>query len=185
MPTRKSLFDAILSGCIPVLFHPLTGRYMYEWHWSISEWNISAIHYDSFLENQDLINQRVDFIQKLIDLYKNEPEKISKMQENLKNYAFKLQYGLIQKDKNGKKIVRKEFDSNKQEIMDAYSIAITNVLKIHAGLMSHDRVAHYVECMQIIKGRDKLQTADNCNVTNSIKDIYYPPSLVSPYFHSS
>ena len=28
MPSRKSVFDAILSGCIPVLFHPLTARYM-------------------------------------------------------------------------------------------------------------------------------------------------------------
>lgn len=155
---------------------------MYEWHWSVSEWNESAIHYDSFLENQDLIHQRVDFIQKLIDLYKNESKKISKMQENLKKYAFKLQYGLIQKDSSGSKIVRKEFDSNKEELMDAYSISMNNVLKIHSGLMSHDRIAPYVECMQIMKGRDILQTADNCNVTNKVKDIYYPPSLVSPYF---
>lgn len=65
---------------------------------------------------------------------------------------------------------------------DAYDIAMSNVLSIHAGKKSHDRVANYVQCMQIVKGRDKLQTADNCNVTDSIKDIYYPPSLVSPYF---
>lgn len=180
MPTRKSLFDAIMSGCIPVLFHPLTGRYMYEWHWTVTEWNEIGIHYDSFLDNQDLIHQRVDFIQKLIDLYKNEPESIRKKQESLKKSAFKLQYSLVERDSKGGKSVRKEYDEKNKELKDAYEIAMTNVLNIHAGKASHDRVANYVQCMQIIKGRDILQTADNCNVSDSIKDIYYPPSLVSP-----
>lgn len=38
MPTRKSVFDVILAGCIPVLFHPLTARFMYEWHWGAKMW---------------------------------------------------------------------------------------------------------------------------------------------------
>ncbi|KAG5563199.1 hypothetical protein RHGRI_005830 [Rhododendron griersonianum] len=31
-PTRKSVFDSIISGCIPVLFDPFTAYYQYPWH---------------------------------------------------------------------------------------------------------------------------------------------------------
>ena len=74
MPTRKSVFDVILSGCIPVLFHPLTARYMYEWHWSPEVWDQVGVHFDSFEDNQQLLGQKTDFIQRLIDMYSQQRE---------------------------------------------------------------------------------------------------------------
>ena len=62
MPTRKSVFDAILSGCIPVLFHPLTARYMYEWHWGQKLWEEIPINFDSHADSQALVSGRVDFV---------------------------------------------------------------------------------------------------------------------------
>jgi hypothetical protein len=93
MPTRKSLFDAILSGCIPVLFHPLTARYMYEWHLGQIMWEAISINFDTMNDQQELINNRVDYIQKLVDLYKNHPEIIKEKQNLIKKYASQLQYG--------------------------------------------------------------------------------------------
>ena len=74
MPTRKSVFDVILSGCIPVLFHPLTARYMYEWHWSPEVWDQVGVHFDSFEDNQQLLGQKTDFIQRLIDMHSQQRE---------------------------------------------------------------------------------------------------------------
>lgn len=34
LPTRKGLFDSIVMGCIPVVFHSQTAENMYTWHWS-------------------------------------------------------------------------------------------------------------------------------------------------------
>ncbi|KAL8106847.1 hypothetical protein AgCh_023585 [Apium graveolens] len=31
-PTRKSVFDSLISGCIPVFFGPFTTYYQYSWH---------------------------------------------------------------------------------------------------------------------------------------------------------
>lgn len=31
-PTRRSLFDSLIAGCIPVLFHPQTAYLQYPWH---------------------------------------------------------------------------------------------------------------------------------------------------------
>ena len=93
MPTRKSLFDAVLSGCIPVLFHPLTARYMYEWHLGQVMWESISISFDTVHDQQELINNRVDYIQKLIDIYNNHPEIIKEKQTLIKRYASQLQYG--------------------------------------------------------------------------------------------
>jgi hypothetical protein len=31
-PTRRSVFDSLIAGCIPVLFHPVTAYVQYPWH---------------------------------------------------------------------------------------------------------------------------------------------------------
>lgn len=31
-PTRRSVFDSLIAGCIPVLFHPCTAYVQYPWH---------------------------------------------------------------------------------------------------------------------------------------------------------
>ena len=67
-----------------MLFHPLTARYMYEWHWGQSNWEKVAVHFDSSDENSDLINHKVDFIQKLIDMVENNATDIVRRQIQLR-----------------------------------------------------------------------------------------------------
>lgn len=175
MPTRKSLFDAILSGCIPVLFHPLTGRYMYEWHWNLELWDKIAIHFDTQQENYDLLHNKVDFIQKLIDIYNKEKEGINRRQLLIRKEAFKLQYSITHIDDETKKEISPYYKDNE----DAYDITMRNILQIHTNKKSHNRTTFYVECLQIQgSGKKMLQSADNCNSTNTIIDPYKPLSLI-------
>jgi hypothetical protein len=179
MPTRKSLFDAVLSGCIPVLFHPLTARLMYEWHWGQKLWEEIAINYDSYEENQQLFKHQVDFIQKLITLYKTDPNGIIKRQKRLRELAFALQYSLVEKDPSTGEFAVARHGNQK----DAYDITMDHVLAIHSGAESHNRTSSYLYCMQLHgKFNQPLQTADLCNATNSNIDPFFPPSLVSPLF---
>lgn len=166
MPSRKSLFDTILSGCIPVLFHPLTARYMYEWHWGQELWGEIAISFDSKEQNEALIGHQTDFIAKLIKLASEDKEGIRLRQDKIKEFAYQLQYSLIGADG---KVARMT------EQKDAYEISMEKVLAIHAGKAKHDRVSDYVECM-LISGRDgiDLQTADWCTSTGSTTDPYAP-----------
>ena len=43
--TRKGLFDAILHGCVPVTFDPLTASSMYTWHWEEEFWRDVSVEY--------------------------------------------------------------------------------------------------------------------------------------------
>ena len=166
MPSRKSLFDTILSGCIPVLFHPLTARFMYEWHWGQELWGEVAISFDSKEQNKALIEHRTDFIAELIKVAYEDKEGVRLRQDKIKEFAYQLQYSLIGADG---KVARIEGQK------DAYEISMEKILAIHAGKAKHDRVSDYVECM-LIAGRDgvDLQTADWCSSTGSTKDPYSP-----------
>ena len=76
MPSRKSVFDSILSGCIPVLFHPLTAKYLYEWHWGQELWEDVALSFDSSEENKSLMNADSDhFIEQLINMLADKESK--------------------------------------------------------------------------------------------------------------
>lgn len=41
-PTRRSVFDSLIAGCIPVLFHPCTAYVQYPWHLPSNEstWSV-------------------------------------------------------------------------------------------------------------------------------------------------
>ncbi|XP_024395502.1 uncharacterized protein [Physcomitrium patens] len=41
-PTRRSVFDSLITGCIPVLFHPCTAHVQYLWHLPANEtsWSV-------------------------------------------------------------------------------------------------------------------------------------------------
>ena len=184
MPSRKSLFDTILSGCIPVLFHPLTARYMYEWHWGQELWNEIAISFDSKEENIALIEQRTDFIAKLIQLASEDKDgNIRLRQEKIKEFAYQLQYSLIEEPRREDRVGGKEGPvvATMEGQRDAYDISMDHVLQIHSGKKKHDRTSDYVKCM-LIPGRDgvDLQTADWCSTTGSRVDPYSP----SPYDNS-
>jgi len=185
MPTRKSVFDAVLSGCIPVLFHPLTARLMYEWHWGQQLWEEIAVNFDSNADQRLLVANEVDYVARLIEMYRSEPQAVAKKQARLREVAFQLQYSLISDEppagggSGGRVVPTLNHQMRDGRIVpDAYSVAMLRVLDIHAGRASHRRISHYVVCDQL-QGRGQiLQTADWCNSTLSLNDPSSPPAVV-------
>lgn len=80
-----------------VLFHPLTARYMYEWHIGQKMWDAISISYDSIAENEQLFSHEVDFVQRLIDISEKEPETVRKKQEALKGWRISCSSLLLSK----------------------------------------------------------------------------------------
>lgn len=153
MPTRKSVFDVVLSGCIPVLFHPLTARFMYEWHWLPDDWDAAAVHFDSFQQNQQLLSHQVDFIQRLIDLAFSRPQEVLRMRQRIREQAFSLQYSLVFRDGlSHQPVVSQQLSAEGVPRKDAYEVSMSTVLAIHYGERAHRRVANYVSCLQLPGG---------------------------------
>lgn len=184
MPTRKSLFDSILSGCIPVLFHPLTGKYMYEWHWSQQEWDEAAVHFDTIDQIKSIINQTLDAVKFLVDIKLSNPEFITAKQEKLKEIAFQMQYSLIHQNvvTGAKKVAVRMRHGGGSRYFDAYDIAMQNVLAIHSGRGSHNRTTDYLSCDEMLVGGQKIryQTSDWCAKMHTKADPWWPPA-VCPY----
>lgn len=179
MPTRKSVFDVILAGCIPVLFHPLTARFMYEWHLGKKGWEEISINYDSIEENRALIDQKENFVEKLIALQGSEI--VKRKRQLLREQAFSLQYSLIYIDEHGQKKASEKMVHGVRQL-DAYDTSMEKVLAIHSGLLPHDRHDPYIYCMQIKGGGSKqmLQTAEWCNVSNTAdEDPFHPAATIS------
>lgn len=179
MPTRKSLFDSVLSGCIPVLFHPLTATFMYEWHLGQKVWEEIGIHFDTVEENHALISQSTDFIKKLKDIYDKQPELIKKKQAKIRETAHQLQYSSVWIDPETKR----EYIANYPDEPDAYDIIMKNLIEIHSGRAKHDRVSEFLLCHYKIGAKGyKVQTAEWCNQSHSNIDPFYPPSVESPLY---
>lgn len=102
-PTRKSLFDSLVSGCIPVLFDPFTAYYQYPWH-------LPEDHgrYSVFIEKEEVRGMKVDVV-----------EKLKKVREEMRRYiVYELMPGLVYGDST----------SELQEFEDAFSISINNLI---------------------------------------------------------
>lgn len=175
-PTRKSLFDAILSGCIPVLFHPLTAKYMYEWHWGQDVWNRTAISFDTTNDIEAVLHEELDVVKALITMYETDRDEVTKRQKLIAELAYELQYTAIDKKMGFTAVPKRSPEGN----YDAYDISINNVLSIHAGLMNHTRKSDYVICNTIV-GRNgvKLQTTAGCKSTENVTDPYTPSTFTT------
>ena len=188
MPTRKSLFDSILSGCIPVLFHPLTARYMYEWHLGQSGWEEVGIHFDKDAENNALIEQKLDVVAALYELYSKNRTLVDYKRQRIRELAHQLQYSKLYKDTatNSTRVCfkRSTLDGNLSVIVpDAYNMAMDKVLQIHSGELSHNRTSEYLTCEALrTRGGARAQTSDHCVPTGSSDDPYSPAALRSPLF---
>ncbi|KAL2517096.1 Exostosin family protein [Abeliophyllum distichum] len=107
-PTRKSVFDSLISGCIPVLFDPLTAYYQYPWHLPQDFDKFSV-----FIDNDKVRNKTVNVVERLMKIPSRE-------RENMKRYiVYELLPGLLYGDSNSK------FD----KFQDAFSITINNLLE--------------------------------------------------------
>ncbi|XP_044487704.1 xyloglucan-specific galacturonosyltransferase 1 [Mangifera indica] len=107
-PTRKSVFDSLISGCIPVLFDPFTAYYQYPWH-------LPEDHskYSVFIDQEEVRNMKVNMVERLMKV--SEKEK-----ENMRRYiVYELLPGLVYGD----------LDSKLEKFQDAFSITINNLLE--------------------------------------------------------
>ncbi|KAJ0967037.1 hypothetical protein J5N97_023954 [Dioscorea zingiberensis] len=106
-PTRKSVFDSLVSGCIPVLFDPFTAYYQYPWH-------LPEDHrkYSVFVDQEEVRNGKVNVIERL--------KKISL--EERKEMRRYIVYELMPR------LVYGDSTSQFQKFQDAFSVVIDNMI---------------------------------------------------------
>lgn len=131
LPTRKGLFDSLLLGCIPVVFHPLTATTMYTWHWTEQLWKKVVIEY---LDRGQIFFQGLDVITSLNSIYQNNRSYILQKQQLIRENAFRLQYSLV--EETG--VVRPG--------ADAYDIIMQHMLDVVRGKASGVRVGSVPDC---------------------------------------
>ncbi|CAH8390784.1 unnamed protein product [Eruca vesicaria subsp. sativa] len=107
-PTRRSVFDSLISGCIPVIFDPYTAYYQYAWH--LPE---NHKRYSLFINQEDVKEKRVNVVEKLMT-------KTRKEREDMRRYiVHHLLPGLVYGDSNAK------FD----RFRDAFDITFDNLVE--------------------------------------------------------
>ena len=133
LPTRKGLFDAIVFGCIPVVFHPLSASAMYTWHWPTELWKDIAIEIPMNMVDRDKPILFSDPIQHLKDLLEKEPQNVAQRQKLLREHAFELSYSLeFYQTGSGNWPV----DEKNRPIRDAYEITMDTLLSLNSGKYS-------------------------------------------------
>lgn len=107
-PTRKSVFDSLVAGCIPVLFDPFTAYYQYPWH-------LPEDHgrYSVFIEQEEVREMKVEVVERL--------KKVSlEEREVMRRY---IMYELMPRLMYG------DSTSELEEYEDAFSISINNLIE--------------------------------------------------------
>ncbi|KAL5168074.1 Xyloglucan-specific galacturonosyltransferase 1 [Glycine soja] len=107
-PTRKSVFDSLISGCIPVLFDPFTAYYQYPWH-------LPHDHdkYSVFMDKKEVVQMNVNVVERLTNISSRE-------RENMRRYiTYELLPGLVYGDYNA------ELD----KFQDAFAITMNNLFE--------------------------------------------------------
>lgn len=106
--TRKSVFDSLVSGCIPVLFDPFTAYYQYPWH-------LPEDHgkYSVFIDQEDVRQMKVNVLDRLMQIPARE-------RENMRRYiVYELLPGLVYADPN----------SHLDKFQDAFTITMNSLLE--------------------------------------------------------
>ncbi|RVX09154.1 hypothetical protein VitviT2T_001986 [Vitis vinifera] len=107
-PTRKSVFDSLVSGCIPVLFDSFTAYYQYPWH--LPE---DHTRYSVFIDQEDVRSMKMNVVERLMKVSVRE-------REDMRRYiVYELLPGLVYGDSSS------EFD----KFQDAFSISMNNLLE--------------------------------------------------------
>ncbi|KAI3991665.1 hypothetical protein MKX01_038063 [Papaver californicum] len=106
-PTRKSVFDSLISGCIPVLFDPFTAYYQYPWH-------LPEDHhrYSVYIAKEEVRDMKVNVVKRLMKVSLKERKEMRRyiVQELMP----RLVYG--------------EPNSELDKFEDAFTVSINNVL---------------------------------------------------------
>ncbi|XP_074333912.1 xyloglucan-specific galacturonosyltransferase 1-like [Apium graveolens] len=108
-PTRKSVFDSLISGCIPVFFDPFTAYYQYSWH-------LPEDHgkYSMFIDQEEVRKSKVNVVEWLMKIPK-------KARDDMRRYiVYELLPGLVYGDSS----------SDFEQFQDAFSITMNNLLEL-------------------------------------------------------
>ncbi|XP_062075948.1 xyloglucan-specific galacturonosyltransferase 1-like [Humulus lupulus] len=107
-PTRKSVFDSLVSGCIPVLFDPFTAFYQYPWH--LPE---DHAKYSVFIDQKEVRQMEVNVVEELMKISK-------KQRDDMRRFiVYELLPGLVYGDT----------DSQFEKFQDSFSITMSNLLE--------------------------------------------------------
>lgn len=108
-PTRKSVFDSLISGCIPVIFDPFTAYYQYPWHLPEDHQKYSVFIDKDELRSKNMIN----VIERLAKIPQKE-------RENMRRYiVYEVLPGLVYATPNSKL----------EKFQDAFSITMNNLIE--------------------------------------------------------
>nr|GEX60384.1 xyloglucan-specific galacturonosyltransferase 1 [Tanacetum cinerariifolium] len=107
-PTRKSVFDSLVSGCIPVLFDPYTAYYQYPWH--LPE---DHTKYSVFIDQEDVRAMKVNVVERLMEIPLKERDDMRRF------IVYELMPKLVYGDQNAK------FDL----FQDAFSITLNALME--------------------------------------------------------
>ncbi|KAI3687536.1 hypothetical protein L1987_81233 [Smallanthus sonchifolius] len=112
-PTRKSVFDSLVSGCIPVLFDPFTAYYQYPWH-------LPEDHgkYSVFIDQEEVRNMKVNVVERLMKVPLKERDDMRR------NIVYDLMPSLVYGDP----------DAKFELFQDAFSITMNNLFERIKGL---------------------------------------------------
>ncbi|KAL5552086.1 hypothetical protein UlMin_002262 [Ulmus minor] len=107
-PTRKSVFDSLVAGCIPVLFDPFTAYYQYPWH-------LPQDHgkYSVFIDQKEVRDMKVNVVERLMKISKKERDDMRRF------IVYELLPGLVYGD----------IDSKFEKFQDAFSVTMSNLLE--------------------------------------------------------
>lgn len=72
-PTRKSVFDSLIAGCIPVVFDPFTTHYQYPWHFPEDHRKYSV-----YIDQDEVKMSELNVMQKLVKIPLKERQKMRK-----------------------------------------------------------------------------------------------------------
>ncbi|MED6203606.1 hypothetical protein PIB30_000688 [Stylosanthes scabra] len=105
-PTRKSVFDSLISGCIPVLFDPFTAYYQYPWH-------LPEDHdkYSVFIDKKEVKAKNLNVVERLSNVSSRERENMRSSTE-FKAYhrmASQSVHDFIVKDGKGNDVKLEEY----------------------------------------------------------------------------
>ncbi|KAK1303532.1 hypothetical protein QJS10_CPB11g01933 [Acorus calamus] len=102
-PTRRSVFDGLISGCIPVLFDPFTAYYQYPWHLP-EERGL----YSVFVDKEEVREGKVNVMERLRRVSKKE-------RDDMRRY---IVYELMPR------LVYADSDSEMERFDDAFDVAM-------------------------------------------------------------
>lgn len=88
--TRKSLFDSLLAGCVPVVFIRASLT-QYDWHLSREDFEKVAV----YIPMKDMLQSKANFLERLESI--KESELIQK-QEYIAEIAARLQYSVVRRE---------------------------------------------------------------------------------------